>query len=532
MNEWILFRKKQIVLASVGLVFLFIVIYLLTHSFVTITTGSGEEKYIYIRKDGQDNNSHEFKLGGGSKSFILAKGAYTIGVRANDKVSMYERRFGGLTKNKVQVELKPQRQSAALGISPMSCAVASENYVEIAYYPCNPSVGDDIWELKSGNTKETKLRSPLPTGSATEPENDTPVDAGSITLPYANSFIKAASEDKNLYLAELPLFKNLDSVDSKKIEGIGDNVDGDNLSTTSGDGQILSYFNRENKSLFVFKKDLTNYETINLSDYFPDLNQMQVARLHVSNNSIYISILRSSETPEDESEVKTLGKDLADQLKRAGEEQKVIQVQLNTKEVKIHKLSEKLLVKKISVGSEGDVAIFPFAAKNTKVVFISQGKLYDSPLSSDGLSEACWQGTDLYYSTALGNQLFRYSKGDSASFLVYDNQPGIIKNLSCNFGLVSFTLETNRDGLIDEYAHYSLSDKEYTGARLESVLPVYIDLPGSVVAKISHDRNIAIVTLLQNAANAPVKETVKEKVLSALRGKNVSTDNLEVLFAY
>jgi hypothetical protein len=529
--------KKHIILFFVGLSVLAFFLFLCTHSIVTVRGIGDEEKTIYLHQ-GREGQEKVFNLTTNSKTFILPKGTYTLEVTAGNKESIYQKKFGGLTKYTISAEAIPQKQSVALGISTFRCATTQDTGVSTIFYPCNPSHAGMLNAQINGNLDT--MVDPMNIGTQDGIALDERADRlGSIMKPYKGGFIEAEVESNTLFLRERDGTGQVINNQATKIRGFNSTLSDDYFSVVDDKNSTgFAIFDSKNKNILLFKDiDDTKPKKVDLSNEEIFETEVQVEHLFLSHDYAYLTITRDPNLLETHNDMGEEDDSLTEEVDEADNNQRVIKVNIAEGAIeKTIKLPDDLTVRNINVSPRGDMVFTPhLTADNQRIVILNiDNKLQDIPFLSNDIRDICWENNDgFYYSTGDGERLYKYSLKNNVSFLAYENPVAAITSLNCTFGSVTFTLASGSDGLVDEYSFFTLDNKDMgSGSRLESVLPIYLDFPGNTTIKVVQSKSSVLVSLLYDQGEPLSKTVIQQRVIEKLKNQGVNTEKLQIEYTF
>lgn len=519
MNDTPPINRSVIIKFVLGLLLALGLFYAFTHSLLVIEASGAEEKSIYVEWGKEPNQQKTFTLKQGSKTFFVPSSAYKIEVSAGEKYTRYDKSAGRLSRQVVPVEVEQQRKSAALGVSSYGCAVSKNLGQDVTYYPCFPS-GGSVLAIKSGATVQTKNLGGL------APDNETSEGTSSVLKPYRGGFIEAAAQGGVLYLRERS-FTGEEVSKPVKINRFGGRIDDSTFATINDvKTETISILNRETEELWLLDNSTdSSPRKVNLKSQLSKLNDVQVVQVVASDNAVYVVVSRDPGALETHDGSGETIDPLQQNVEEANKNQKIIVVNPVRATVEDeYELPSTLTIRLLSGNPAGDLLFVPHFAEKPESYLFTGGSLKKLSFSANDIQDVCWRDNDnIYYSSGDQNQIFRYSLSRQAAFLVYENPGAAIGKLSCTFGEVGFTLEREDDGIVDEQVHYQLTNIPLSGGRLESVLPTYLTVDGTVL-KASQEQLAVRLDVIVGAP--PTKERARQEFIKYLKGQAVKTEGL------
>lgn len=529
-------NKKHIVLIILGLTFLMVTVFFFTHSIVIIKGTGDDKKSVYIHQ-GSEGQQKVFNVTKNSKTMILPKGTYTIEVSSGDKQSLYQRRFGSFSISTVSVNVVSQKKSLSLGTSSFRCASTPDQGQSIIFYPCNPSYAEALDIKRNGaltNIRQSLDPHETPGIHADDERSDS---AGSIIKPYHGGYLEALSLSNALFMRERTSTGDVISSEISEVKNFQSIISDTHFATVNDkNNTTFAILDQEKYILWIFKNAQdTNPTRIDLTKEKPTKDGVLVEQLFLSGDFAYVTLTRDSSTLETHDSEGEVDEKLEDEVETANAEQKIIKVDIKKGTVsKVIKLPDDFLVRQISASSSGNILLTPhFSSEIQRITVLRNGTLENIPFLSNDIRNICWEdGENFYYSTGDGNKLYKYSLKDNGSFLIYENPVATIASLSCAFGNLSFTLTSEKDGIIEGYNHFALDNKNRSGNNLESVLPLYIDIATDTVVKVSQNKDSVLVSLLYSPGTLPSKDQIQTMILVKLEEQGIETKDLTIEFAF
>lgn len=515
--------RSLVIKVLLGLLVIFGFMYALTHSMVVIKAVGDEEKTVRIYWGEGESQQKQFTLKQGSKSLLLPAGPYAVEITSGEKYTRYDKKAGRFSRQTVNVEVEAQKKSTALGVAPYSCSVSKNLGQDATYYPCSPS-GGTVLGIKSGKA----ILGSNPGGLAPS-ESESEEGTSSVLKPYRDGFLEAAAQNNILYMRERSLNGNLKSAGITEVKGFTGRLD-DSVFAVAGDARTtrISILDKERKELWLFDSPAdTSPQKVDLADELADLNEVQAVAVIADRNAARVVVSRDPGALETHDAAGEEAPSIEKSVEEANSQQKIITVSYASAEVSdVHDLPKTLVVRKLVGNANGTLLFVPHYADKPKAYLFADKQLSELPFAANDIQDACWKNLDnLYYSSGDQNQIFRYSLSKQAAFLVYENPSASIGRLSCAFDEVSFTLEAEDDGIVDEQVHYQLTDLPMTGGRLESVLPTYLKVDGTVL-KASQEQLAVRLDIVVGAP--PTPEKAQQELFRYLEGQAVKTSDLVV----
>jgi hypothetical protein len=513
---------------------------------LTIKGDGAEEKDIYIQLESENPVKIEnFRLTENSRTFILPKGDYTIGVKGSDKFSVYDARLGGLSKREISVKVKPQKKLKNLGSSSFDCTLERPSVFTKIFYPCSDYGG--VFEVKKEGQLSQAFIDPaieklsvhshglLGAGDET---NSTPTYD---LLPYLSGVLSASSVDNNLSINHFGVSEEGAAVKlagSTAINGFEGQLSNDSFAVINDtSGKKFAILDRTKKSVLVFR-DASDKDPvrIDVSKELKDDKEEQAVRIAMSNDSIFLLVSYKTDRLEfDESHDFEPSEEHKDDELVVDQRLHILNI-VEEKVVKSYKIPDDVLTfLKIAASPDGNLLMIPRSTNiRGGVHLVSAGKYEVLRMPQNDLKDMCWKEPGVfYYSIATGNQIYERSIPQQASFLSYSSSFNIVRGLNCINGGLYLSSDDSKDGSKD-LVHYVLSEEIHSGARLEGLLPLYLDVGVDTLKVTQRDLVLVVEQIDDDDKNpsTPSKRTAEQKIIERLKGEGVNTEGLKLVFDY
>lgn len=509
----IILTKKRLMLGILAVVILFVLQFALTHSVLTINSSGSEERTVYLRRG---ENLQKFTLKNSSKTLLLASGTYDIEVVNNDKLSVYQKKLGRFSKSNLNIELRPQKEAVALGISETGCAV--DTPAGATYYSCDPNSKAEILTTTDGLRTQAVIES----SSSSE----------EVLKPYGGGFLKVARLGQSLGVFRYDLEGKLVS-SVPNITGFEGSLEDRFFSTAKGTVKQFALFDNQNKALLLFQNETDKNPRI--LDLAKNLYSGQDYQYRVLIGHQYAFILNTLPLEDHEDEQ-------AEERKNLDQKLLLINIQ-NGAVIKEYDLPFGALIRQASASPSDSLVFIDEAGINNRFYFVTDKN--KPALLKEMAADAgsiCWPDAgSFYYSQASSGSIYRFTIKDSAAFLIYNNLQSEVVNLSCYFNHLHFGLTKGPDLNIQ---HFVLTDRNKTDQRHEEILPIN-SVPSQDIVSASLFKNTVNVVLVNSElyenrnnpdyrppANASPTDAEKERVLKYLQQQGLDTKKLKFRFVY
>lgn len=501
---------------------LLVVQYFLTHSVLIVSSTDDTEKTVHIRRG---EHSQDFVLKNSSKTLVLPSGSYNVEVTEGEKQTLYEKKLGRFWIHKLQPELTSQKAAVPLGENFLGCAIDLESSGEVAYYSCELNGSDNFHILRTANGHDTKLasRDGLPPGGHEESAAEIEEVNGSIQR-YGQGFLSAQTHDATLRVQRYANNGDVISAERFELPDFQPPISADNFSVGKGSAnEVFAILNQAKKSLLLFDKDIKTSSTIDLSKNFFDSDQSSY-RIFVSKELIFIIAADTQPAQVEDTEEVSLVRE---------KEQKIIVVSIDEKKViKEHQLDSEASIGRVAASDGGNlIFINEQAEENVPYIMNGANKPRQTAPLLNKISRVCWKDNGSFYYSGIdpNNSVYLYSVSKSASFLVYSNLNSSVVELNCDTGgKLYFSLEPNEAATDDPFQHMVISEKDQSGPRLESILPVYLSFPSSLAVARPFKDSINIKPL----RGAPPKDQAQQKLYEELRSMGLPVEGVRINYLY
>lgn len=531
-------NRKSLILLVFVVSLLFIAQYLLTHTRVTIEN-DGEAKTVYIKKGSSDEKMYEFSLGPNEKKQLtIRSGQYKIGASAEDRLSIYQRGFKGLSSKTLKIKTSPQKQAALIGQDENDCVNTASNKT-LVYYSCANYTGS-VNTASTGGEPSLEISpfaeqvfSHAHEGDVAGEETSSGSLSSMVLRPYGNGFLEVATKDNELLLRSVDNVGQ--SLDKKPSAKAGSFVGPLNNSAVSAarDQKSTSFaiLDRGKGELILFASaDDSSPSRVNVTKEVGEEVHEAAKIVLVSGGYVFVAVSRDPGELDEHAD-EGGGEDAPEKI-----DTKVIVVDVAKKAVvKVHKLPSSVLPSSVSASPTGGRILYaPVDQTNNPALLITPNDVVEASLPSSDIKESCWvSDNELYYTISGRGQIYKYMFDSSASFLAYDNHRDVVSSLACGSGDITFTLSSDDDGITSGFVHYKLTDKDHTKLRAESILPLYVDV-GKDVVKVSIEAVGYTIKLLQDTDKngPPDKEASKKAVLQKMSDAGLDTESVDFIFKY
>lgn len=551
MNSQPTLTPKKIFISLLLFIFLYTILwFLFSYSWIAVSSSSDKDIFITISNKNEEA-VRTFEQFSGSKTLFLKRDTYKIEAAKGDEFSAYKKSLGFLWFNKLDVELFPQKSSKFLGVSALSCAKGN------LFYPCDYSYDAHI--LKDGGTTQRfQALTTTDTGSQ-EQEN-----FSSLITPYRDGFLEIASVGTDLFIGNrnsLGEPSQSPPVEIKDFQIYGGGEAGSSaladsseavpnrvFSASKDSDNFVAYSSKEN--ILINFKNSTDNNPMKIPAPQDRNKSGLINKVLASKDYIYFVSTVPYEI-EDHSHVEAGAEgETEDSQVQDGVDQKIFIFSTQTGNLEAeHSIPSNWQIRNAESGPD------------SKMVFVAdkiseEGNELGTVYAIDGSStpseietiantpqDICWKDKDsFYYLTDAGRSIYRYSLSQQASFLVYSGlQKGkFISHIRCNSGELyfSFNLTSETRRLSDKYSgyhHYKLSDEDFTGIRLEGLLPVFVVVGGVggdiVEVNLTSALQLSIEMNLRGG-KALLKEDIRDAVIEKLRDEGVNTEKLQLNFKF
>lgn len=509
-----LFRNRKRLFAAAGFLIasFLLIVFLVSYGLLTVSSTDPNKKFIYISKEGYFKS---IELKKGSKTFLLKRGSYKVEAAQDDKLSIYNKSLGFMRNNRVEVELFSQKASAYLGKSTLSCS-KPDSKGEAVFYSCRPSTLALV---------ETEKLAPVGLANQSEaPESELNINGNTgnkeiykSLLPYKDSFLEASLENKVLAAKAKDQSGYTPGQPTVNIPGFEGELSDNSFSVSSNSDNFAVFDNSKNE-LKVYKT-LTDANPGVVSIPKNKLRKLNFeTRVVAHKNYTYLFNYRGSQDSDEEDSGEAESRPV----------QKILVYGQDNKLVKEHELPKEWAIRYIAPGPDNKTLLFLAPGSKNSVYLVQEKaapKQLQLPVETPG--EACWKdGGSFYYSADAGTKIYLYSLLKQASYLVYGGLADgtTVSGLNCSGNSVNFLVNSDKDGEISSNLHYTLTAKDHSAVRPESVLPVYIDLQKNTY-KVSIDKDGINVSLLYgNRLGGPSREGLQEVAAQRLSEKGVLAD--------
>ncbi len=488
--------------------------FLLNYSFLTITGTDTQKKDVYVVGD---KFYKQLELTNKSESMLIKRGSYRIEVSSGDKLSLYNRKFGGMSKNTVNIELSDQKSSQYLGSSPLPCAQQAAENTSIFY-----SCGNDVLGIIANDKAN----------AATPPDANPSGPISTVIKNYNDDFLEAKLSNNKLEIRA----KNDSGYLAAKGAVVINDFQGeitDSYLGVSQDSDNFAVFDTRSKKLHVYK---------GLADKNPvihELNDKQVDMLAYSTAVITgknFTYLMNYGVVSDEVDVGSTVDNGESEYTSSNIKPRVLVYSHQENKLKTeHILPIKWQIRSLAEGPGDQVVFFLSGNLNNEAYRIAAGQKPEQlAIPTEVPQEACWKNSDsFYYLSDAGTKIYHYSQSKQAAFLVYGNlmEGTIIRGLHCAQGKVSFSIGNDKDGDTINHYHYTLGEAAHSLVRIESILPIYFD-SGPKTYKAVTDKAGVKVQLIGSGGAVPneVRDGIRSLVLERLEAKGASPANINIVF--
>lgn len=504
-------KDRRFWLLVFALAGLFLLLYLFTHSVLIIDSKTNEERTIFIRKEGFER---KVTLNNSSRRYVLPSGEYDIEVVGQNSQSFYRKKLRPFWVHKVDVETTKIKKSEFLGKSYLTCGRLGDSGTPL-FYSCQPS-----------NLASIQSSAPLSSSDSGDEEYYSEGEDSTTALQvYGNGFLQATANGSYLQLDKRTANSSDSIID---LEGFEDTISDSKFSVFN---QSVAAFDTQTSRLYFNK--ITNVSKYQNTEVNMDLfaaEDSSNAQIYSTPNYVYItSAIGEEEAAGGESSDSAIPNDRHTETR-----------------IIIFSREEGKVVKDLSLDRDWEINNFFSGPHDTLILTLGSEQEYNTytvspkgkvlPLygSKDTLQQACTLNNDnVYYLADGGHNIYEYDIDNQSSKLVYDNQFNSVLGLSCANNKPYFTISNDNEEDLDILFHYTISDKEQHGQRLDSVLPLYYTINQDTL-KFNESRAGAMVDMLYDSdqnGGGP-KEPVRNKLLELLQEKGVDTNGLVIEFAY
>lgn len=485
-----------------------IVNFFLTHSLLTIESSANNEKTVYVKGEGYEKT---ITLKDSSKKLLLKSGAYKIEVVDGDEQTIYGKKLGFFSLQKLSIETSPQKNSAFLGQSFIGCARQGEGGIPI-YYSCYPS---SLGSIVQASTKPVE----------TSDDFSQSADLINSLKARGQHFLEAKISDNKVLLTERTT--RIDDP-GKQLTTIADfnGEISDQLFSVDNQSRSFALFDNVKSSLYYSNgEDASKYSSLVIDKkLFPEKNPKYVSTYNTPNYVYLLSLISEEETANNP------------EGSQAEHTHKPKIVVIDKKRKKIAKevtLPIDWEIKSVNNGPQDNLIIFISAASNQNTYSLNAGGKVELLTSfSESPQQACTVNNDLYYVADGGRKIYKYIDSKEASFLVYSSDNSVGTTISCTENLY-FSFTNDKDDETGMRHHYALGNDNQVGPRLSTVLPIFLTIEQDTL-KISEGAGGVLIESMfdSNRNGPPSKETTRVKLTELLGEKGINSKDINITFAY
>lgn len=509
-----LLTPRRIIVAVILFFVIGILSFVLSFSWLTISSETREEKIVYIRRtDG--TSVKNFTLPQGSKRLLMSRGEYTIEVSSGDSFSSYQKNLK-LFSDKLEVELVKPKSSVFLGNSELPCSKQQPSGLAL-FYSCGLMTVSSITLERQAVEKVREDTVELPETIGEEKEFSTALE------DYGEDFIEATVFENKLTIR----LRNQAGAkpDSQPVIVSGFSGRISDAAFSASQSANFSVFNTSNNEVLLFA---------DIKDASPGRVKLEGRIDEGLSTQIFAgpsyTFLVNSQTAEHLEDLPE-----GAEGSEAPAQPKIIVI--DNKEGKIVKeqdLPAGLIARSIVAGPNDRLLFLLTGDDEGEVHLYSPDKgLEQMGLSPKGVQQACWKDNNsFYYLADAGRAIYLHSLDKQASFRLYAIDTNFIRSLSCSSGQLYFAIDKEGNEKL-ELSHYNLGTEVHTGSRVEGVLPFYYTMDGDTL-RFEETRSGVTVTLAYDSNNngPPDKDAVIKKLTDILKENGVETKGLNIKFSY
>lgn len=523
MNNTFITRKNVLIL-SLLLILVWGIVFLFTHSLLTVSGVGDDNKSITISKDGVEHSN--FNLRNDKKTLLLSRGSYRIDVDAEKGASSYRKGLGGLSKHNLEVEVMPQKAITQLGVSKFDCSIKQIGGSPAGFYPCDNYRG--VSEIKNGG----EVVSVFDTLIARLGGQDSHQSALSYSQKSSGQgFLLAVSKSGTLFISNKPsLGQNSES--PTEVKDFDSRITDSTFSTVvDGSSQNFAVLDTQNNSLLLFDdSSQDNPRKVDLSAELKDYDEDYTKSVFVSKEVAFVVVARGAGELEGDHQHTDAEEEESESMPG-----KVIVVDSKKGSItKTHKLPKGYVLLNASSSSAGTLLMLPLYHPEAPILTQEKDRQEKLELPWEDIKEICWKdGDSFYYSRTTDSQIYLHSLDKQASFLVYSNPFSSVENLNCSFGALSFTLSSEDDGVVDEFVHYVLSDKDILRGRVEWALPILLAAGGDSIRVTQEGSSLVVNPIFAGPQNERLgNDKIKELVVEKFKDQGIDPGDIEININY
>ncbi|MEX2014359.1 MAG: hypothetical protein WD885_00285 [Candidatus Saccharimonadales bacterium] len=518
------FNKRRLILAFFLLAVLWLVWFLASYTWLTISYADNNEATISIRPFGDELEQDRFNMQNSSKTILIRKDTYKFRANTKDRVSAYKKSLG-FFRDRLDIELMPQQKSAFLGKSLLPCAKDKKN--QVLFASCAP--------LGKNNQITSSKRGFL------FPQNRSGFEidffSSALLKDYKDGYLAFWIKDGGL------------AASPREVSGLSKD-----LVTSNFEGEIRDdWVGVSPAGNFAIYDNIRN-EVINLKDA-SDMNPSRI-KLKAENNDLHPSLLKRLLVSKDYVYLFALAVDhhefeSSDDIEAHSEGRP----EDARSKIFTYEIGSGKLVNELAVPESWEISRIAPSGDNSLLMLVDdleEGAIKIYRINKDGglkevdsLAEepqdVCWKDNDsFYYLTGIGREVYLYSTQKEASFLVYSglNQKKI-NSMACSSGELYFYFDlTGEDSSFSDkyfgYHHYMLTDSFFAGRRIEDLTPLFVVVGGvgGDIVEVNQVRGGATVEMSLDNNRSFSKKAIREAIIKKMREEGANPIGLTFKFKF
>lgn len=471
------------------------------------------------------------------KTFVLKKGYYYISVEKDIQKSNSFKELKSFRINNVKVSSSDQKSSLYLGSSEFDCVSNLSNPNSFLSYPCINT--QDSLSLNQYNEKRLVLDPGY--GEFGEDEHSSPEtkpieNETSYQLPVIKAYgdgLLVADSNKNLVLRFVDKDGKYSEASDKNIQTSQVTTDSLAVSDKTGDQRVAILDRKANEVLLFDSYSSNEPKKISLGGRLKDLSEQNQTKVLLTKDRIFVAITKPIDVL-DSLHSKEEDKELVKEIKKASENQKIIEVNLATSKVEEIDLGDDKNINNIfAIYDKNQVVVMSTLSFDQPLIVGSDSKQY-LDLNPYDIKNICAGPDDsLFYSAVSTNEVYRYSIPDRISYMEYASTEDNINNLDCKFGMVSFVTESDNRVYDNPFGIILLGQKPQEKIRIENILPKSETYRADTYYLEPFTNKVQVRGLYDSNGNGYLKsEDFIKHIRSILIDGGVDADKYELDFKY
>lgn len=515
------YRKKLLTLC-LCFIFIFFVYFATTHA-VVIVKSDATVKKVYVLRSGEGENLKEYSISN-KKILILKSGNYSFTVYNELSNTVSYQKIGAFSYKEVSMGLKKQKKSSLVSKTLLDCS--NGNNSKTIHYSCSGPT--QTFEIANGVDKKYIPKPGIfeDEGESEDPASDQQENIAIVEYfdkPYKDGVLAFQKNQQEITAQLIDFDGNTGNKKTFNVRGMG-SLNSSTVSTSASNDPKLAFLGETNVVLTNFEQPSESV-SFDISKYIKNTDDLN-KKVHLSRDDIFIvASVNLTDEIEEETEIKNLTQDFKEKTKK----QKIIQIKLNTQEIKEHKVDKNFIISETTLSNEGNLLVVSIDKDDP--VLIINNKVNTADISSGQTYKPCWRNSgELFYLSNDKKKIFTYDMNERTSYLVYELPTKSISSLFCNKGSFLFSITNAMFG----FEIYALTDKEQgNSVRPEAATPRYYTFKADTYSLEVFGQEIHVSMSYDSDGNGPSKkEDLIVELNNYLSERGVNSKELEYIFSF